>query len=89
MKSLQKCEWFDMLMTSCGVCAIAAGHVGRRRGLQQNHGNCVLRRGFRAGVAADAGALFAATHPEQSGFALQGFAGAVEQFDLQRLIGGT
>ncbi len=64
-----------------------ARHVGRSRGLQQNHRHGILGRSFRARVASDARSLFAAAHPEPSSLPLQGFAGGIEQFDLQRLIG--
>ena len=53
----------------------------------RTHGHCIFGRGFRARVASDACSLFAAAHPEPASLPLQGFAGAVEQFDLQRLIG--
>ena len=38
-------------------------------------------------MAPNAHALLPAPHPEKSRLALQGFAGGVEQFDLQRLLG--
>src|ERR1700690_1745587 len=78
-----------MLVPSRGAVRGCAGHVGGRGGLQQDHGNSILRRGFRAGVASHTGTLLAAAHPEKSRFALQGFSGAVQQFDLQRLLGGN
>src|SRR5271167_1837649 len=58
------------LVPSRSVLRGRAGHVGRSGGLQQDHWNRILRRGFRAGVASDTGTLLAATHPEESRFTL-------------------
>src|ERR1022692_3906406 len=75
------------LVSSRSVLRGRSSHVGRRGGLQQGHGNRILRRGFRAGVASDTTALLAATHPEESRFAFQRFSGSIQQFDLQRFLG--
>src|SRR5579864_5241691 len=75
------------LVSSRGVLRGRARHISRRRGLEQDHGNRILRRGFRSGMAPDTSTLLAATHPEESRFALQGHAGAIQQFDLQRFLG--
>src|SRR5579859_744897 len=79
---------FVTLVTSPGGLGVGACQVGWRRGLEQDHGNGVLRGSFRARMAADTSALLATTHPEKSGFAAQGLAGDVEQFDLQGFLGG-
>ena len=39
-------QWFLMLVSSRGVLRGCAGHVGGRGGLQQDHGNRILRRRF-------------------------------------------
>src|SRR5579864_1896514 len=78
---------FVTLVSSRGVLRGRASHVGRRGGLEQDHGNRILRRSFRSGMASDTGTLLAATHPEESRFVLQSFAGAIQQFDLQRFFG--
>src|SRR5208337_38553 len=76
------------LVSSRRAGFISAGHVGGGGGFQQNHGDCVFRRGFGSGVAPDASPLLATAYPEKSCFPLQDFSLAVEQFDLQRLVGG-
>src|SRR5438270_10013051 len=76
------------LMSSCALGG-RSGHVDGSGGLQQHHGNCILRSRFRTRMTADASTLFAAAHPEESRFTLQCLAGGIEQFDLQRLIAGN
>src|ERR1700686_4614003 len=73
---------WSTLVSSLRVAGRGAGHVGRRWRLQQDHGNGIFRRGFRAGVASPTAALLAAAHPEESRFVLQSLASAIQQFDL-------
>src|ERR1035441_5158848 len=79
---------FVTLVSSCSVLRACASHVGWSGRLQQDHRDRILRRGLRSGVAADAGTLFPAAHPEKSRLVLQSLARLVQQFDLQRLLGG-
>src|SRR5690242_13268325 len=80
--------WAFTLVSSCCAMLGRAREVGGCRGLQQNQGYGILRRGLGAGVTSDAETLFAATHPEESGFALYRFSRRVEEFDPQRLLAG-
>src|ERR1700722_2294894 len=75
------------LMFSCRT-ANRAGHVSGSCRVQQSHRNSIFRRSLRPSVATYAHALFPATHPEPARFPLQGLAGSVQQFRLQRLFGG-
>jgi len=62
--------------------------VGCYGGALQHHGNCILRRTLRPGMAPYADALFTTPQPEPAGFRLHCFAARIQQFNAQRHIAG-
>ena len=75
-------------MPSCGVglSFVRRCEVGCDSRALQHHGNGIVRRAFRTGMAPYANALFALAQPEPPGLGLHGFAGGIQQLNPQRHI---
>src|SRR5579862_512891 len=70
------------LMSSRRIWCGGARHVGWGSRFQQDLRDSIFWSGLWSSVAADARTLFATAHPEKSGFALESFAGGIEQLNL-------
>src|ERR1700751_3539420 len=65
------------LVSSCAL-GVGSGQVRRVGGFEQDLWNGVFRGGLGTGMASDADALLAASHPEIAGLAFHAFARTIE-----------